>query len=63
VSPTELAALHVALDEKEHALALLEQAYAARDLQLQYLNVVPHFDALRSDQRFRQIVRSVGLPQ
>jgi eukaryotic-like serine/threonine-protein kinase len=63
VSPTELAALHVALDEKEHALALLEQAYAARDLQLQYLNVVPHFDALRSEQRFRQIVRSVGLPQ
>jgi hypothetical protein len=39
----------------------LERAYAEHDLQLQYLNVDPHYDALRSDARFRDLVRRVGL--
>lgn len=63
VSPTELATLHSSLDDRARALDLLEQAVAAHDLQLQYLNVVPQFDRLRSEPRFSEIVRRVGLPQ
>ena len=63
VSPGELAVLYAALSEREQAFASLEQAYAAHDLQLQFLGVDPPFDSLRSDPRFQDLVRRVGLPQ
>ena len=61
VSPGELAVLYLALGEREQALASLEKAYAARDLQLQYLGVDPAFDSLRGDPRFNDLLRRVGL--
>ncbi len=61
VSPTELASLYVGLGDKEGAIASLERAYAAHDLQMQYLKVIPHFDSLRSDPRFAGIIKRVGL--
>jgi len=63
VSPAELAILYTALGDKEKALELLEQAYAARDLQLQFLKVEPGYDALREDPRFQDLLRHVGLAQ
>ena len=63
VSPAELAILYVGLGDKEGAFQTLERAYAAHDIQLQALNVDPHYDALRSDPRFQDLVRRVGLPQ
>lgn len=60
VSPAELAILYTALGDKEKAFALLEQAYAARDLQLQFLKVEPGYDALRNDPRFADLMRRVG---
>jgi HEAT repeat protein len=62
VSPTELASLYLALGDKEGAMASLERAYAAHDLQLQYLKVDSSFDDLRSDPRFQDLMRRVGLP-
>ena len=62
-SPTTLAALYLALDETERAIASLEKAYTAHDAQLQFLAVDPNLDPLRSDPRFQQLVRRVGLPQ
>jgi tetratricopeptide (TPR) repeat protein len=62
VSPGELAALYAALGEQEQAFASLERAYAAHDLQLQYLGVDPMLDPLRSDPRFQDLVRRIGLP-
>jgi serine/threonine protein kinase/tetratricopeptide (TPR) repeat protein len=59
-SPAELAVLYAALDEREKAFASLERAYAARDFQLQYLNY-PEFDSLRSDPRFADLMRRIGL--
>ncbi|CAN5732308.1 hypothetical protein BH18ACI4_BH18ACI4_09600 [soil metagenome] len=63
VSPAELAALYAMLGDDERAFALLERAYAAHDLQMQYLKLDPHYDNLRSDPRFQDLLRRVGLPQ
>lgn len=63
VSPTELATIYVGLGDKEGAIASLERAHAAHDLQLQFLKVDPHMDSLRSDPRFAELMRKVGLPQ
>lgn len=62
VSPTELAVLYVGLGEKEGAIASLEKAYDAHDLQLQTLKIDSHFDSLRSDPRFQDLLRRVGFP-
>lgn len=63
VSPYELAVLYAGLGEKEKALASLERAYAAHDLQLQYLSVEVELDSLRAEPRFQELIRKVGLPQ
>lgn len=62
VSPAELAVLYVGLGDKEGAIAALERAYAAHDLQMQLLKVDAHYDSLRADPRFQDLVRRVGLP-
>lgn len=51
-----LAILYLGLSEKEQALAALERGFAERDLQMQYLNVEPHYDSLRSDPRLQDLV-------
>ena len=63
VSPAELAILYTGLGDKDGAFQELERAYAAHDLQMQYLKVEPHYDSLRSDPRFKDLMRRVGLPQ
>jgi len=63
VSPYDLAKLYVGLGDKEAALESLERAYQAHDLQMQYLKVEPPLDALRSEARFQDLMRKVGLPQ
>lgn len=61
VSPADLAILQAALGQRDQAFASLEKAYAAHDLQLQYLGTDPVFDPLRSDPRFHNLLRRVGL--
>jgi TolB-like protein/DNA-binding winged helix-turn-helix (wHTH) protein/Tfp pilus assembly protein PilF len=63
VPPEEIAAVYVALRQKETAFEWLEQAYRIRSASLINLKVDPRFDSLRSDQRFTDLVRRVGLPQ
>jgi hypothetical protein len=57
-----LAVIYLGLGDKEKALSALDRAYAAHDLQLRYLGVDPHYDPLRSEPRFQELIRKVGLP-
>ena len=58
-----LAALYVALGDREKAFAWLEHAYVEHDNQLQFLRIDSHLDPLRSDPRFQDLMRRVGLAQ
>lgn len=63
VSPIHPAAIHVALGEIDEAFARLEQAYALRAPLLLGVGVNPDFAALRSDSRFADLLRRLGLPE
>ena len=62
VAPCLIAALYVGLGDKEQAFVWLEKAFQERDVLLMTLNVESHLDPLRSDRRFQELVRRVGLP-
>jgi serine/threonine protein kinase len=49
--------------EREKALDYLEKALAAREIELVLCIRYPSFDPIRSDPRYAQIMRQVGLPQ
>ncbi len=62
VSSYDIAVIYVGLGEKEQAFAWLEKAYDERSTWLEFLKVEPQLDPLRSDPRFVELVRRVGLP-
>ena len=53
---------YAGLDDKEQAFAWLEKAYEERRQRMVWLNVDAFLDPLRSDPRFDDLVRRVGLP-
>jgi eukaryotic-like serine/threonine-protein kinase len=61
--PNYLAIIYTELGEKDRAFAELEKAYQKHSRELIYLKVEPVFDPLRSDPRFAELVRRIGLPQ
>ncbi len=63
ISPCLIALVQIGLGEKDQAIASLEQGYTERDQWMLYLKVDPHMDDLRSDPRFQDLLRRVGLPQ
>ena len=56
-----LAIVHASLGEADEAFAALERAFEERADILAYLKVEPHWDPLRSDPRFGDVLRRVGL--
>jgi TolB-like protein len=58
-----IAGVYARLGRKEEALALLEKGYAERDFRMTLISVVFEFDSIRSDPRFKELVRRVGLPE
>jgi tetratricopeptide (TPR) repeat protein len=51
------------LGEKDEAFAFLEAAYQERAGWLIFLGIRPTFDNIRSDPRFADLLRRIGLPQ
>jgi tetratricopeptide (TPR) repeat protein len=63
ISGYQFALIYVGLGEKEKALAALENAFQERSTLLPYSHMDPRFDPIRSDARFIDIQRRIGLPQ
>jgi TolB-like protein/Flp pilus assembly protein TadD len=57
----EIALVYAGLGDKQAAFNWLEEAYNAHDVGLLYLKIDPCLDTLRSDARFDDLVRRVGL--
>ena len=57
----DLALMHLALGDRERALAALEQAVDDASQMLGYLNVDPALDPIRSEPRFQAVARRIGL--
>jgi TolB-like protein/Tfp pilus assembly protein PilF len=61
ISPFWLALAYVGIGEKEAALDALEKAYEQRDVILVWLGTEPRVDSLRTEPRFIDILRRIGL--
>jgi len=59
----DVAGIYAALGEKDHAFAALEMAFQRRDSRMTMLLDHEALVSLRSDPRFSDLVRRVGLPQ
>jgi len=64
VAPYSVAVIYAGLGEKDQAFAWLDRAYADRSYYLAvYLTTDARLDSLRSDPRFTDLLRRVGLPE
>lgn len=63
VLPYFIATIYTGLGEKDQAFAWLEKAYDESHPGLALVNVDPKFDTLRSDPRFAELLRRIGLTQ
>ena len=62
VPPSAAAVICAALGEIDTAIDLLEQGYEKRDVIMVWLKVRHHFDPLRGDPRFQDILRRMNFP-
>ncbi len=62
VAPYFFAGIHVGLGENDRAIECLEKSYEEHSHWLIYLHMDPGLDALRSNPRFQELLRRVGLP-
>ena len=62
VPATSIALIYAGLGEKDQAFAWLEKAYEQRAFQMQWLKIEPRWDSLRSDPRFQDLMRRIGIP-
>ena len=63
VSPMLIAAMYAQLDKKDVAFEWINKALEERSPWLMQIKTDPQFENLRSDPRFPEILRRVGLPQ
>ena len=62
VAPHFFAGIYIGLGENECAIDYLEKSYEEHSHWLIYLHIDPSMDALRSNPRFQDLLRRVGLP-
>jgi len=63
VAPSVIASIYFAAGDKEHGFAWLEKAYNERDDGLELIRGDPAIAPYRSDPRFADLLRRMGLPQ
>jgi tetratricopeptide (TPR) repeat protein len=63
VTPVALVKVYIGLGDKDRAFAWLEKAFQERSNFMAYLRVIPEADTLRSDPRFDDLLRRMGLPR
>jgi eukaryotic-like serine/threonine-protein kinase len=61
--PATTGYLYAALGDKEQAFAWLEKAYADKSVALSFIKTNHAMDALRSDSRYLDLLKRMGLPQ
>jgi len=61
-SPFDIALVYTALGDKDAAFSWLDKAVADRSTWLVYSKWEPRLDPLRSDPRFKDVLRRIGLP-
>jgi serine/threonine protein kinase/TolB-like protein len=61
--PFVIASYYARLGDKEKMFSWLQQSYEQRDFRLMLLSVAFEFDEMRSDPRFKELVRRIGLPE
>jgi TolB-like protein/Tfp pilus assembly protein PilF/tRNA A-37 threonylcarbamoyl transferase component Bud32 len=62
ISPMWMADDYARVGDKGHVFEWLEKAYRQRTGRLTYLKIEPLYDPLRSDPRFQDLQRRIGLP-
>ncbi len=63
IDPLVVAYVYAALRDANAAFEWLEKAYERRQLTVPWIRVVPSLDPLRSDPRFQDLLRRIGLPE
>jgi len=63
VSPLSIASVYFALGGNDRAFEWMEKAYAERSNGMAYLAVEPYFEPWRSDPRYQDLMRRVGLTE
>lgn len=61
--PFVIAGMYARLGRNEEAIAWLEKCYEQRDFRLRLIGVAFEFDSLRSDPKFKELIRRVGVPE
>jgi tetratricopeptide (TPR) repeat protein len=63
VSSYDIALVYLGLNQKQQALNGLNRAYEEDDPNMNFLNVDPTLDDIRSDHRFQNLLQRIGLSQ
>jgi TolB-like protein/Flp pilus assembly protein TadD len=63
IPPTYFGMLYAGLGDKDRCLEWLEKAFAERADLLTWINVEPMMDDVRTDPRFQDLIRRIGLTQ
>ena len=61
VSPLDVALVYAGMGAKDQAFEWLEKAYKERSAWLVFIGIEPGLDSLRSDSRFTELLRRIGL--
>jgi len=57
------AAIYAGLTNKDEAFRLLQKGYEQHSAGILYLGIDPFWDGMRSDPRYSDLMRRIGLPQ